>query len=257
MRIAPESAGGAIAQPMRQPVTLNVFDNPLIVTVRSAMPSSVASGTCWCAVVDDVLVDLVGDGEHVPLLAEPRDDAQFLAREDLAGRVVRRVDDDRARAVRERRAPARRDRTASRARAAGRNAASRPRRSRRARSSRRTARRRSTSSPGSIVASSVAIIVSVDAAAHGDLRVGVDRHAVAARELRRDRLAQRPGAPGDGVLVDVGANRGARRLLDRRGRGKIRKALRQIDGAVLLRQPGHLADDRLGEPLGLVRRSDA
>ena len=36
-----------MAQPMRHPVTLKVFDNPLIVTVRSAMPSSVESGTCW------------------------------------------------------------------------------------------------------------------------------------------------------------------------------------------------------------------
>ena len=40
------SAGGEIAQPTRQPVTLKVFDRLLIVTVRSAMPSSVASGTC-------------------------------------------------------------------------------------------------------------------------------------------------------------------------------------------------------------------
>ena len=42
----PVSAAGAIAQPTRQPVTLKVFDNPLVVTVRSAMPGSDAIGTC-------------------------------------------------------------------------------------------------------------------------------------------------------------------------------------------------------------------
>ena len=42
------SAGGATAQPTRQPVTLNVFDTLLIATVRSAIPSSVISGT-WAA----------------------------------------------------------------------------------------------------------------------------------------------------------------------------------------------------------------
>ena len=46
MRIAPVMSGGAIAQPTRQPVTLNVFETLLIVTVRSAMPSSDAIGMC-------------------------------------------------------------------------------------------------------------------------------------------------------------------------------------------------------------------
>ena len=32
--------------PMRQPVTLNVFDAPLIVMVRSRIPASVAIGMC-------------------------------------------------------------------------------------------------------------------------------------------------------------------------------------------------------------------
>ena len=45
LRMAPARCGGAIAQPTRQPVTLNVFDRLLIVTVRSAMPGSVPSGT--------------------------------------------------------------------------------------------------------------------------------------------------------------------------------------------------------------------
>ena len=44
-RIAPDTAAGAMAQPIRQPVTANVFDAPLMVTVRSAIPGSVAMGT--------------------------------------------------------------------------------------------------------------------------------------------------------------------------------------------------------------------
>jgi hypothetical protein len=39
---------GATAHPIRHPVTLNVFDVLLIVTVRSAMPSIDAIGT-WTA----------------------------------------------------------------------------------------------------------------------------------------------------------------------------------------------------------------
>ncbi len=37
---------GAIAHPTRQPVTEYVFESALIVIVRSAMPGSVAIGTC-------------------------------------------------------------------------------------------------------------------------------------------------------------------------------------------------------------------
>ena len=58
-------------QPTRQPVTLKVLDSPLIVIVRSAMPGSVAMRDVL-AVVDDVLVDLVGDGQRVVLLAQSR-----------------------------------------------------------------------------------------------------------------------------------------------------------------------------------------
>ena len=41
------------------------------------------------------------------------------------------------------------------------------------------------------------------------------------------------GAPGDGVLIDVVGDGLARGFLNFRGRGKIGKALRQIDGVVL------------------------
>ena len=40
------TGAGATMVPIRQPVMLNVFDAPLIVTVRSAIPSSVAMGMC-------------------------------------------------------------------------------------------------------------------------------------------------------------------------------------------------------------------
>ena len=79
------------------------------------------------AVVDDVLVDLVGDRQHVPLLAEPGDELQLVPGEDLPGRVVRRIDDDGARVVVERRRELLLRRTSSRARAAARSAARRRR----------------------------------------------------------------------------------------------------------------------------------
>ena len=38
------SSAGARIQPIRHPVTLKVFDAPLMVTVRSRIPGSVAIG---------------------------------------------------------------------------------------------------------------------------------------------------------------------------------------------------------------------
>ena len=74
-----------------------------------------------------------------------------------------------------------------------------------------------------------------------------DRHAVAARELAGDCLAQRSGAPRHRVLVDVALDGGARRVLDRLGGRKVGESLRQIHAAVLVIQSRHLADDRFGE----------
>ena len=81
-----------MTQPTRQPVTEYVLDSELIVTVRSRMPGSVAIGMCSPR-VEDVLVDLVGEGErrrarrHSAAIS-----LELGAREDLAGRVVRRVE---------------------------------------------------------------------------------------------------------------------------------------------------------------------
>jgi hypothetical protein len=43
--MAPVSSSGARIQPTRHPVTLNVFDAPLIVTVRLRISGRVAMGT--------------------------------------------------------------------------------------------------------------------------------------------------------------------------------------------------------------------
>ena len=46
------------------------------------------------AVIDDVLVNLVGDGEGVPAQAEFANKFQFLASEDLAGRIIGSIHND-------------------------------------------------------------------------------------------------------------------------------------------------------------------
>ena len=45
-RTAATSSGGPLAQPVFQPVTENVLPSEEIVSVRAAIPGSVASGTC-------------------------------------------------------------------------------------------------------------------------------------------------------------------------------------------------------------------
>jgi hypothetical protein len=58
------------------------------------------------------------------------------------------------------------------------------------------------------------------------------------------------GAPGNGVLVQVGIDCGAGRILDLSRRREIRKSLRQINCIIADSQPRHLTDDRLGEVAG-------
>ena len=99
----------------------------------------------------------------------------------------------------------------------------------------------------------VDIIASVDPQQTVTCSIGDHVDAVAARELARDGLAQRPLAPRDRVLVVVGVDRRAGGVLDGLRRGEIGKSLRQIDGVVRVAQPRHLADDRLGELQRLLR----
>ena len=65
LRMASVIPGGATAHPTRQPVTLYVFDIPLTMIVRSRIPSSVGHRDVLGAVVENVLVDLVGDRQNV------------------------------------------------------------------------------------------------------------------------------------------------------------------------------------------------
>jgi hypothetical protein len=82
----------------------------------------------------------------------------------------------------------------------------------------------------------------------GDLRLGVGLAAVVARPGGGDGAAQAGRAVADGVLVEVGVDRGLRRLLDEVGAGEIGEALAEVDGVVLRRQPAHLAEDRGAQP---------
>ena len=51
------------------------------------------------AVIQDVLVNFVRDGEYVELHTKIANQLQFGARENLAGRIIRRVYHDRLRVV--------------------------------------------------------------------------------------------------------------------------------------------------------------
>src|SRR3990172_3596180 len=61
-----------------------------------AHPREAGNGDVTAAVVQDVLIDFVGDGEHVVAAAEGRDGFQFLSVEYFAGGIVGSVDDDGA-----------------------------------------------------------------------------------------------------------------------------------------------------------------
>ncbi len=50
---------------------------------------------CSCAVIKNVFVNFIGDGEDVEFNAQVADQFQFATGEHLAGRVVRRIHDDR------------------------------------------------------------------------------------------------------------------------------------------------------------------
>ena len=99
VRTAATSSRGPVAQPIFQPVKENVLPAEEIVTVRSRHPGQRRERDVLAAVEHEVLVDLVGDGEQVALAAVRGDQLQLGAVEDLAGRVVRRVEQDQPGAV--------------------------------------------------------------------------------------------------------------------------------------------------------------
>lgn len=204
------------------------------------------------AFVDDVLVDIVREGDDIELLAQVGHELQLLAREHLARRVMRRVDDDASGLLVE-----------------------------------RGAKLHGIDGPVGLVEGHVArdrvgpdrvgsvvlverledddLVARVQEAEHrrdhrlggtagdGDLGLGVD--LLPAREVARgdggDGIPERLGAPGDGVLVDVRVDRIGDRSLELRRAGEVGEPLGQADGTGRDRQPVHLADDRFGESIGL------
>jgi hypothetical protein len=207
------------------------------------------------AVVDDVLVDLVGDRDDVPRAAEGGDRLELVAAEDLAGGVVRRVDDDRPGLRRERRGE-----LVGIERPAGRAQRHVPGRGARQDGVRAVVLVERLEDDH--------LVAGIDdpeqagdhrlgrSAADRHLRVGVDRHAVAPRPVAGDGLAQDAGAPGHRILVHVAVDGPAGGRLDLGRRGEVGEALREVDGAVALGEAGHLADHRLGEAGGLGGRSE-
>ena len=203
------------------------------------------------ALEHDVLVDVVGERKQVVLQAEVRDEFELVAPENLAGRVVRRVDDDRP-------GPRRHG-------GAQLIGVDRPVRF----VERHVARR----GPGEDRVGAVVLVERLEhddlvarieqaehrrdhslrrPAHHRDLGVGVGLPArIEASGLRGDGTPERRRAGDDRVLVDVGEQRGRGRLLELRGGREVREALGQADGAGLDRQAVHLPDNGLGEALGL------
>ena len=88
------------------------------------------------------------------------------------------------------------------------------------------------------------------AAGDHDVLVGVDRHTHKVLLLGRERLTHGLRAPRDGVLMveRLGVGRDGAKALEQLRRGiEVREALREVDGAVLIGDARHAADDRIGE----------
>src|SRR5713101_1763358 len=200
------------------------------------------------AVVDDVLVDLVGDRQEVVLEAEIGDGLELVAREDLAGRVIGAVEDDGARAGRHRppepvrvEGEVRRLERDERRLGAG-DHAPRPivlverledddlvARIQHGQQRRQHGLRRS--------------------AADCHVAVGIDLHPVELAVFLGDPLPQARRPPRDRVLVEVAVDRLVGRRDQLRRRGEVGHALGQVHAADLIDDARHLADDRLGECL--------
>ena len=198
------------------------------------------------AVVKHVLVDFVGDREAVPAHAKIANDLEFGALENFSRGIIRRIENDRFRRG-----------TKGRGEFVG---IERPIRRLQLHESRRGARKNRVR-PVIFVErlEDHDFVARIDdrhhrrhhrfgrAAANRDLALGIDRYALRALEFRGDGVAERLRAPGDRVLIDVRGDGRLRRVLDFGGRGKIGKALREIDGAIAHRQPRHFADYGFGE----------
>ena len=206
--------------------------------------------------IGDVLIRIVGQYHHVVLNAQRGDEGDLIAGEDAARRIVWRVEDEGARlrgecatesiGIQGPRRGLQRDEHGARA---GEDAVRSVVLVKRLRDDHFVARiqeceeRRRHGLRG--------------AAGHGHLALGIDLEVVHPPVLFGDREAQDGTAPGDRVLVDVSPNCGAGRFLHGLRHREIWEALRQIDGAVRLGDPRHLADNGLGKRGGSLRRAHA
>ncbi len=204
------------------------------------------------AVVDHVLVDLVADQQHVGRAQQRGQAVEVLRAPDRRGRVVRRVDDQRARARPDRRGDAIE---------VGAEAA-------------RGQRHAHQPAAGKLDAGAVAVVARLE---HDDLvarvHAGQDRGedrlrraggdgdvvrrvvavAVQGLDLGRQRLAQRGHAGHRRVLVVALAHRRADLLDQPRVAVEVRKALAEVDRAMLLGERRHDREDRradLRQPAG-------
>ena len=210
--------------------------------MRSRIPGRVASGNVL-GLEDEVLVDLVGHGDQVVLEAQAGDELELLAPEDLARRVVRRVEeqqpgprrhgpDELVRIERPVRRPERHD-PARRVRHGG--------------------------------ACGVGVVVRLEhddlvaalaqreqrrgdrlGGARGDehLAVGVVVEPVALELVPRDGRAQLRHARARGVLVVAGPDGRDRHLLDLLGTVGVGEALAEVDRPGCEGERRHLGEDR-------------
>ena len=91
------------------------------------------------------------------------------------------------------------------------------------------------------------------AAGDHDLPVGVDGAPHELGLLSRQGFAEVLCAPGDGVLMEVLMGHLRQPVQNLLGRLEVGKALGQVDGVVLERDPSHPADDGIGKGLGTFR----
>lgn len=194
------------------------------------------------AVVDHVLVDLVGEQQHIGRRDDLGQPAHVVRVPDRAGRVVRRVEHDQARARRD-----------GGGQLVERNAVVG-----------RLQRDRHRLAAGQLDRRQVAVVGRLEddhlvarmhAAQHrrqqrlrgargdGDLALGVVGVAVQRGDLGGDRLAQRRHAGHRRVLVEAGAHGIRHGVDDARVAIEIRKALAQVDGLLLRGQRRHHGED--------------
>ena len=201
------------------------------------------------AIEENVFVDFVGDGEAIVLFAKRGDEFEFGAPKDLAGGVIGRVDDDGF--------GARVEGLAELVGVEGPGGGA-----------------QGDDAADGAAEQRVGVIVLVvrledddfvagisdgeqggdhafsGAAADGDFAFGIEFEAMPTAVFFGDGLAEVLDAPGDGVLVLVVVDGAAGGLFEVSGSGKVREALREVDGAVDVGEPRHFANNGFGEADG-------